>query len=514
MLDDLNAEEQTAIPANAMSISRPASRWIEIILCLLESVLLLSLFWTLGEAAKYAVQIFMGTFILWFGGLSLILAVGVGVVHSRVVRRRSRWHIPLVLAFLGLWIVSIGSQAERIVDARSFLHDRTDDAVWVYRDTVIHSNHISPWHVKVDACGFRNQEETVLSTPRPRVVTLGDSYMFCPGVEDAEAITPVLQATLAENGFPAVVRNAAVHGTALVSHPRTLRHAMDCYDPDLVLLYLNPGDSEFRFDTMTRLDKLRDDVWPRVVAALNLDVFQIVAERIWMKVLMPDPMHETKVAEAMNRDLDAILRLVGTADLLIVTNLHWEEWQPVAEWIGRHPEVNWLDVTRDPAWHAVETLGIDPHWSPRGIEQIAEFLAPRVAAVLQSDKQPAIRHEPDWVALRQAHAPRARTNADTGQAAPKAVELTSLEAQVEGLRIEEKEGGGMIILPAFDGEPPVEISAYWCNQERYYKRIGEVCFAIRTVPLSPNQERRVTEFFEATQGFFGSQHLSYPEKTD
>jgi hypothetical protein len=102
--------------------------------------------------------------------------------------------------------------------------------------------------VRTNALGFRGPEVAPKRPGEFRIVVLGDSFTFGPGVAEEEIFTSLLQARLARTHPQAKVINLAVEGYNVLQYAAVLEEVGLGLDPDLVLVALFPVN-DFEMDT-------------------------------------------------------------------------------------------------------------------------------------------------------------------------------------------------------------------------------------------------------------------------
>lgn len=102
--------------------------------------------------------------------------------------------------------------------------------------------------VHTNALGFRGPEVAPKRRGEFRIIVLGDSFTFGPGVEYEAIFTSQLQTRLAKTHPEAKVINLAVEGYNIVQYAAVLEEVGLRLEPDLVLVALFPVN-DFEMDT-------------------------------------------------------------------------------------------------------------------------------------------------------------------------------------------------------------------------------------------------------------------------
>lgn len=100
-------------------------------------------------------------------------------------------------------------------------------------------------HVEHDARGLRDEPVDYARAPgRRRVLVLGDSVVWCWGVEHAECFTELLERALGDTE----VVNAGVPGYSTAQEMLFYEHEGRRYRPDVVVLVVSPNDADDNLD--------------------------------------------------------------------------------------------------------------------------------------------------------------------------------------------------------------------------------------------------------------------------
>ncbi len=111
---------------------------------------------------------------------------------------------------------------------------------------------------RINRLGYRgedfNQEK---EKGRPRIIAVGDSFIFGVGAEDNETIPFILEQRLRSQGVNAQVINAGIGNTSPIRHYVNLRDVHLKYHPDLVVLFLDLTDlwDDWHFERNAVYDK-------------------------------------------------------------------------------------------------------------------------------------------------------------------------------------------------------------------------------------------------------------------
>ena len=119
-------------------------------------------------------------------------------------------------------------------------HDEMGYTLWPGKDTTYRYPRDAPYElrVKANADGFREDRELGERDGRPRVLVLGDSFVFGDGVREEDRLTEVLERL--EPGWR--VDNAGMTGWGLDLMIRALEHVGPRADPDVVVLAVYTDD--------------------------------------------------------------------------------------------------------------------------------------------------------------------------------------------------------------------------------------------------------------------------------
>ena len=99
-----------------------------------------------------------------------------------------------------------------------------------------------PHRATTGTLGYRGPDFPLAKPPgQARILVVGDSFAYGDFVDDGESLPAQLQALLAERGSPALVINAGVGGTTIVTHHNMAERALPL-EPDLVVLVFSEND--------------------------------------------------------------------------------------------------------------------------------------------------------------------------------------------------------------------------------------------------------------------------------
>jgi len=132
--------------------------------------------------------------------------------------------------------------------------------------------------VRTNALGFRGPEITPKRPGEFRIVVLGDSFTFGPGIAYKELFTSLLQARLARAHPGAHVINLAVEGYNVVQYAAVLEEVGLRLDPDLVLVALFPVN-DFEMDTYRNNQRVAEGHPPRAHWRESLYVYRAYLHR-------------------------------------------------------------------------------------------------------------------------------------------------------------------------------------------------------------------------------------------
>jgi hypothetical protein len=416
-------------------------------------------------------------------GITWTLVVVAALVGRYWTKRRYRRQLPIILFSAALFVVAaslgIGTAS------RYQYHYVPEFDLWTYPpDTIVEDC----WKGRgcheyaINHYGFRgpepgNDKKTL------RLALIGDSWVFCSGVEDGETLAETLDAHL-EEAFdqPTDVISTALPGRSIDSFLRQAQYAEDIYDPDAYFVLLKPDDKN-TLDLNLRINRTASLQYYGLLVGLNFEfAFNYLTQ-------FGGALHQYNPLELVNK-LDVLYDSIGHKRLLLVTSIRGDYRTNVTAWASTKPNVMHLNILNRADWREAERIVNDEHWSEKGVETISKILDPYVIRLLKSEgpysplpgqTQPLPPVEYDERPLK---------NLNTLLACLKKAGLSAayIDTDSKTVRIQ--------VDPATDNGPC--LNTFCCEGGDHYARIGNLCFAVaKAANATIDEDRMVKAFIDA-----------------
>ena len=234
----------------------------------------------------------LGRLVLVVMGLGLPLAVLEGVLRMRVDPR-----IEEEKAYVETF-------GPHYALARHGLAEYDPDPALRYRMRANWQHDVGEIRYRLNSHGLRGPQVGAKSTDRPRILVLGDSYVFGLGIAEEHTIPVRLAAQLAERGQPSEVLNLGVPSYQTAQEAAWLERVGWSLEPDLVVLVYYAND--------------------HVEAALHYepDLRFLYTDELPLPYSWKRSLARSRVYTAVTRNYTAYLR--GRGEFLETGTRHWE----------------------------------------------------------------------------------------------------------------------------------------------------------------------------------------------
>ncbi|RJO71377.1 MAG: SGNH/GDSL hydrolase family protein [Myxococcales bacterium] len=321
---------------------------------------------------------------------------------------------------------------------------------------------------QMDECGFRGEPDRPLRPPANTVALIGDSFVFGSGVRDGATLADALERDFASfSDGPVRFHNAGIPGSALASFRGLVRQAEFCHPSGLYAILVKRDDLEL-LDVRDRLDLMRENALYRLFVVSG---FEVGYDALRQALRAPEGSYGDEAS--LTRALDEIDMAAGPGRILFLLNVTEPHAAIFSRWVERRPRHGMTVLKFENENSRPESIPDDGHWTEGGNRTVAR----------------AIRRQVEWMLTRPDGPGWSDLNdfplAGVGDSPDRSIVRDVSKNLVQ------------VVVPG--QEDAYVLNVLWCDQQPYYARRGDVCFALNPPkhPLSQSEEHRLREIIDA-----------------